>query len=432
MSTSKAVSRSRDTFDHCRRRAKELLKRARAGESEALTRFAEHHPGGSARVEAINLALHDAPWVVAREQGFTSWSRLKAFHGALAAAPEQTPADRLQALVRGKDLETLLAHLEGDASALHLRLSPPGTTALHLAVQVGWREGIDALLDAGADVDARSHELGMTPLRIAVGHGWTDLALHLLERGADPEVGNDGNKTTVQAAVYAKDLVVLRALLARGARADVFVAVALGDEALLRRLHAEEPSVLRARMCSYEKVTLSPLHLAAVQDAAAMIHLLLDLGAERDATDEQGRSAIDLALHTAQRIAYDTLFARGARADATLLSLVGSVERSLSIKRLHQALVSGDLDHVLLELDLDRSLLDQRFRDVWGTGGTFGAAPLHWAAMFGHQAIARALIERGADLTLTDLTYHGTPLGWAREYQRHEMVAFLKAYGSPA
>src|SRR5262245_40458080 len=89
-----------------------------------------------------------------------------------------------------------------------------------------------------------------------------------------------------------------------------------------------------------------------------------------------------------------------------------------SIARLHQALVDGDAGRVALELDADPSLINQRLPDVWGSGGTFGAGPLHWAAMFGHIELARFLIDRGADIHLRDLTYGGTPADWAKEYRR--------------
>ncbi|HEY8508415.1 MAG TPA: ankyrin repeat domain-containing protein [Steroidobacteraceae bacterium] len=75
-------------------------------------------------------------------------------------------------------------------------------------------------------------------------------------------------------------------------------------------------------------------------------------------------------------------------------------------------------------------MLNQRFPDVWGTGGTSGAAPLHWAAMRGHIDLVRLLLERDADINLRDATYQSTPLGWAREFRRREAAALLLAYGA--
>jgi Ankyrin repeat len=65
------------------------------------------------------------------------------------------------------------------------------------------------------------------------------------------------------------------------------------------------------------------------------------------------------------------------------------------------------------------SVLAERMRSFQNVTIT----PLHLAAF------ARLLLERGADLSLRDLTYGGTPAHWAKEYRRREMCAFLEAQG---
>ena len=57
-------------------------------------------------------------------------------------------------------------------------------TALHMAARRGNLEVAEALLDSGADIEARD-SLGETPLRRAVNCDKTDLARLLLRRGAD-------------------------------------------------------------------------------------------------------------------------------------------------------------------------------------------------------------------------------------------------------
>jgi len=238
--------------------------------------------------------------------------------------------------------------------------------------------------------------------------------------------------TTLGKAAYAGDRGMISALAERGVAVDLFGAVALDDARRVREIVANDESALAVRMCSHRNVTIPPLHLAAFHDRAGMVDLLIELGADIDARDEQGRSAVDMALHAGKRAAYERLLAHGATPNPGLLELVGSPERSERIARLHRALVHGDVAAVVVELEADPTLVDQRLPDVWGTGGTFGAAPLHWAAMFGHVEVVRVLLERGADLRLRDLTYGGTPLGWANEYRRREMAAFLEAHGAKA
>lgn len=61
-------------LEHQRKRARALLKSARAQDPEALRRFAD--AGHS--LLSTTPALHDAQRVVAREHGFASWGRLRA------------------------------------------------------------------------------------------------------------------------------------------------------------------------------------------------------------------------------------------------------------------------------------------------------------------------------------------------------------------
>lgn len=55
---------------------------------------------------------------------------------------------------------------------------------------------------------------------------------------------------------------------------------------------------------------------------------------------------------------------------------------------------------------------------------TEGATCLHYAALNGHQALARFLVEQGADVNSRDERFGATPAGWAIEYLR-EMGGLL-------
>lgn len=191
-----------------------------------------------------------------------------------------------------------------------------------------------------------------------------------------------------------------------------------------------DSTLLHSRLPFYEKVSLTPLHFAATRDDPGMIDLLLELGAEANSEDENGRTPADLALNMGHKDAYGRLVENGAPVDPKLLEKVGDEDGAQRMSRLHQALVDGERETIEAVLDEDPTLVNTRLPDVWGTGGTYGAAALHWAAMFGHLGIAELLLERGADLELRDETYNGTPLGWAREYDRTEMERFLLERGA--
>ncbi len=76
-----------------------------------------------------------------------------------------------------------------------------GMTALHLAARQGYTQTAEALLAAGADVNAASAGDKTTPLLMATVNGQFDLAKNLLERGADPNLASEAGATPLYAAV---------------------------------------------------------------------------------------------------------------------------------------------------------------------------------------------------------------------------------------
>src|SRR4051794_21337942 len=68
------------SVEQLRKQAKELARAARAGDPAAAARIRAHHPHAG-----DPLKLSDAQLVIARELGFSSWPRLKAYAERLAA-----------------------------------------------------------------------------------------------------------------------------------------------------------------------------------------------------------------------------------------------------------------------------------------------------------------------------------------------------------
>ncbi|GAB2967957.1 ankyrin repeat domain-containing protein [Saccharothrix stipae] len=91
----------RPHLDRFRRQARALQRAVRAGEPDAVTRLARHHPGVLPD-RTGGLRLSAAQFVIAREHGFASWPRLVRYletaaeHGwdtRLGAAPTAGPAE---------------------------------------------------------------------------------------------------------------------------------------------------------------------------------------------------------------------------------------------------------------------------------------------------------------------------------------------------
>jgi uncharacterized protein len=106
---------------------------------------------------------------------------------------------------------------------VHMKTSPSGATALHLAATSGNVETITALLDAKADINAAEPEWGQTPLIFAAAADRTDAVKLLLKRGADPkarsksvDLGKEGQLDRAARALQTK---IIQATVPKGQRA---------------------------------------------------------------------------------------------------------------------------------------------------------------------------------------------------------------------
>jgi len=62
-------------------------------------------------------------------------------------------------------------------------------------------------------------------------------------------------------------------------------------------------------------------------------------------------------------------------------------------------------------------------------GGHAHATPLHQAALAGHEAVVRLLVERGARMDFKDAMFGGTAADWAAHAGKTEVERFLREHG---
>jgi ankyrin repeat protein len=200
-----------------------------------------------------------------------------------------------------------------------------GWTPLHLAVAEGRPEVVQVLLDAGADLSART-EHGRTPLHVALQFA-PDLVEPLRAAGApidaasaaylddveqltrhlddgarlsDPKAGVD----LLSWAAAGGAVRTARLLLERGADADggaLHAAAGRGRLELVRVLLSAGADVDRRD----PETGRAPLHEAVSAgpgvDAPAVVRALLDGGADVNATTSDGASALDISRIAAAR-----------------------------------------------------------------------------------------------------------------------------------
>lgn len=444
-------------LDQLRRQAKELRDAARLGDGTASTRIERHL--AARPPESVNLAV--AQLVIARENGFASWPRLK-------AAVETTQGDA------GRRARSLLeASVEGrDRLAARLLEAAPGIGghSVFTAAVLGEPDRIAALL---AEDPSRALELdderGWPPLLWvsysrwhrtdpARGAGMREVARQLLDAGASPNANNGGRpgfdyRSALHGATRTNQVGTVRLLLERGADADDGFSIGeaagwpdheslrllLDHGARLRRTWALEGAVVAGdatavTMMLEATARVEPAERVAAKAGSALIHAvrgdvsvveaLLAHGADPRSNDEGlVRQAVRAGNDAVARV-----LARAGAPDDTgdadrLIGACAHVDRAAAERilagrpRLIEEMPATDRAAVVDAAGWERAeavamMLDLGF-PIDARDGEGGETALHSAAYQGAAATVRLLIDRGADIDARDSSYDATPLAFA-------------------
>jgi len=148
---------------------------------------------------------------------------------ALATAKYHGRADIANLLLsRGASLDVFLSAMIGNVERAKwwiaeepgsaTAISADGWTALHLSAFFNQPEVARVLIDAGADVNARStNQSANTPLHAAVAGRASDVVRLLLERGAHVNARQHGGWTALHSVAQNGDTELARVLIAAGA-----------------------------------------------------------------------------------------------------------------------------------------------------------------------------------------------------------------------
>jgi ankyrin repeat protein len=341
-------------LDHLKNQARTLLRQRLASDVSSTARFAAFG------VTSDKPKLADALHVIAREYGFYTWPSLK-LHIGIAS---EDPVEALTTAIKSNDA-SLVRDVLARHSSLKARINEPlpnygfDAPAIIAAVHKENREIIDALLDAGANINERTR--------------WWAGSFGVLD-SASPKLAD-----------Y---------LISRGATVDIHAAARLGKIDRVRELLTHSPELVHARGGDGQ---LS-LHFAATVEIAA---LLLDYGAGIDARDiDHESTAAQYMACSRQYMEWQEpdrhevarfLISRGAQTDILMASAVGDLA-------LVERILNDDPETV-------RTTVSERYfpkRDPKSGGCIyfFGFGPTKSphviAHQFGHTAVFELLMQRSA------------------------------------
>lgn len=360
---------ARPSLDWLRKRAKLTLKTLRTG-----------MPGAR---------LADAQLALAREHGFASWRALAAaVRERRASAPQGHAAEaQVVALFRSivlGNVAAVRAELTRTPALVHATGPHPfwggRPQALHLAVERRRTDLVRLLLQRGADVHGRNDDY----------MGWSPLLLAITGRQAR----------------------IRRLLLHCGARVGLVEALALGDDALVRKRLSQGRRALSAPAPN------GGTYLMFARTPFA-VERLLALGESPVAPDHWGHTPMWAfsRLGRPGRALVQRLLEAG-------LPVTGETWARLNDRVRLRALAEDD-DQVVRDPRVIKAAVEARQRALVRWLLSAGANPnsraddgagetcLHAAAWRGDLPMVELLLAAGADPTLRDRQYDSTPAGWA-------------------
>ncbi|CBJ28996.1 conserved unknown protein [Ectocarpus siliculosus] len=173
-------------------------------------------------------------------------------------------------------------------------------TALHLAISNKDTVVIDALVEAGAEVDAQGGATCETPLHLATKLESFNAVAMLLAHEADPNKMNGNQYSALHLAAESGSTAIVHALLAEGAQPNL-----RGGEDGKTALdlatvggHAETVTALvqhRASLNATDKIGRTAMHAAASYNNAGIIDVLAAADANVDARDQKSWTPVHVA-----------------------------------------------------------------------------------------------------------------------------------------
>jgi ankyrin repeat protein len=273
---------------------------------------------------------------------------------------------------------------------------------VHAAARLGLMDRLRELVAKNPSaVHARGGD-GKTPLHFTRK---VEAAKFLLDHGADINARDIDHESTPAQHLIEESPDVVRFLLSQGAETDIFIAAALGDLELAKRYLRADPACIRLRV---DEVSFP---MADKRAGGTIYNWTLGW---------------HVSPHqVAKKFGHDNLFQWLMEQSPPEVRLInacwlGEAEQVDEILSKHSKLVDEltpverrQLAHAARNNELAAVRLMLRVGLPVDCRGQLGATPLHWAAWHGNGEMVKELLHHKAPLDLIDVDNQATPLGWA-------------------
>jgi ankyrin repeat protein len=315
------------------------------------------------------------------------------------------------------------AHANVDARTFQNQETP-----LHLATKANNLLFVKTLINAHADVNATTTDL-QTPLHLAAHEGYSEVVQALIQAQAFVNPRSSSRLTPLHMACsqghqYAAFLLLL-------ASADIEAE----NTERLRPLHLaiinNHEQITEALIAAHADINaqtrdgITPLHLAAKNNSLSILHILVRAGADQTIKTIRGRTAINVTSNQSI-ITYltktPTLYAelvdavhRHDLASVLLLIALGAPickQDTFGSTPIHDAIDAYDQSNPTVLDCIARELINATRVQGLHLYNKAGQSPLHIAAMRGNVWIAKLLLNYGANPNTRDLKGN-TPLHYA-------------------
>lgn len=301
----------------------------------------------------------------------------------------------------------------------HYAIERGATVTAHSAARLGMLDKLKELVTGDStSVHARGGD-GQFPLHFA---STIPIADFLLDNGADIDGRDIDHVSTAAQWMTENRHEIARFLISRGCQTDILMATAVGDLELVRKILDADPDAIRMRVSDEYFPLIGPKKGGSIYQWMLGWYV-----SAHQVARKFNRTAILQLLLERSPPAVKLLDSCWMADEPAVLALLAENPG------IRDALSTGELRHMAHaarnnELLVVRLMLECGF-PVDGTS-QHQATALHWAAFHGNAEMIRLLLMHNPPLEVRDADFDGTPLRWAIYGSEHSWRAAEGDYPS--